>query len=169
MKSMCMAGAMVACVATSAFGSEQLDLSPWWFSASGVSLHLCRECGIRHATASGAVVYSPYNAFNAGVGVEYHGLALPDLVGMAGYYRNSRYKPSLYVQIGWTPVHLGLWVSAGATAGVLTGYRQLQRYGDVAVGGLVRIESGRLGGNVIVMPGYGETPWVLALQIKARF
>lgn len=108
-----------------------------------------------------------YNQQNYGVGVEYHN---DDLIFMAGEYRNSSYKDSVYAMGGWMPLKLGV-VNAGATIGAVNGYPNINGGGfTLAVAGVVSAEWDKVGVNLIVLPKVKDkTPLTLGLQLKIKF
>lgn len=106
-----------------------------------------------------------YNSFNYGAGLEYH--TSKEVLFTAGLYHNSFYKTSIYALAAYTPLNL-LGIQFGAAAGVINGYAGLNN-GNLtpAIAGLIRIEHGRLGANLLLMPSAKRRVLnVIGLQIK---
>lgn len=111
------------------------------------------------------------NAKNYGVGIEY---SRGDWRGMLGEYRNSNDKRSTYAMAGWTPIGTQ-HVRFGLMAGAINGYAGINN-GKIgpAAAGLVRIEYGKWGMNISVLPKMateknGSAPWTLGFQAKRSF
>lgn len=108
------------------------------------------------------------NQRNYGAGIEYH--QGNDVLYMAGAFRNSYDRTSVYALAGWTPVELGL-VKAGLLAGAITGYPGLNN-GRItpAVAGIVRIEGEYIGANLIIIPpAIKDSPVTVGIQIKFKY
>jgi hypothetical protein len=140
--------------------SEALPDSQWWL-ASGFWSHHTRRA-------------DRYQQDNTGVGIEWHGPGeWKDWQLNAGHYRNSRNKPSNYLQVGWMPLQLalpaGVLVKGGASVGVVNGYPRMHGGGYFAT--LVPALSAqwqRLGVNLVYIPSVGTVDGAFALQAKLR-
>jgi hypothetical protein len=99
------------------------------------------------------------NQRNPGVGLEVDGY-------IAGVYRNSEYRNSVYVGHDWLPLSDG-HLKAGLAYGAITGYR-IARIAPM-VAGRITYENGRFGANLNLMPDplYVKHS-ALGLQIKWR-
>lgn len=108
-----------------------------------------------------------YNQQNYGAGIEYQS---GELILMAGGYRNSAYKNSLYAMGGWLPLKYGN-IKAGAMLGIVNGYPGMNDGGIIPVAaGIVSAEYGHVGVNLILLPTSKEkTPLTLGFQVKFKF
>lgn len=105
---------------------------------------------------------------NFGFGLEYH--EKREVMYMAGSYINSHDKRSHYAFTAWTPIDYGL-IRLGVMAGFVNGYPKLNN-GNItpALVGLARIESGKLGVNLtLIPPRLKESPFTLGMQVKFSF
>ena len=107
------------------------------------------------------------NQNNYGVGIEYHD---ESLVYLAGAYKNSVDKTSVYGMIGWMPIEVGA-VKMGVAAGVVNGYPRMNNGGIApAVVGMVSVEFEKVGANVMIIPGYKDkAPLTFGFQVKFKF
>lgn len=122
-----------------------------------------------------AVIDDNLSESNPGIGIErsngrWH--------WMLGAYRNSLRDPSIYVQLGWTPLQ---WqfsdkasLSLGAAAGLVSGYQNTDKgYPIVPAGGfLVSLETDyHLGLNLFIVPTIQavDVEGFVAAQIKVHF
>jgi len=85
------------------------------------------------------------NEKNYGIGYEEKD---GDFSKMAGIYKNSFNKNSLYGLMGYTPVHIGN-VDAGVLGGAVSGYH---KYPIPALGLLMQYDNGKYGANLTAMP-----------------
>lgn len=108
------------------------------------------------------------NQENYGAGVEYHQSA--DVLYMAGAYRNSYDKNSVYALAGWTPIEFNK-VKIGAVAGAITGYDACNNGGIAPIAaGLIRIEGNRIGVNIVLIPPASRhDPAAIGLQVKYKY
>jgi len=99
-----------------------------------------------------------FNEFNPGIGVEHDGY-------VAGYYKNSWSKPTVYAGYTYRPVELANGhIKAGVTAVAMTGYRY-----PVGVLPVVEIGSGRVSVETVYKPRMGAgTTWFVATQLRIR-
>lgn len=105
-----------------------------------------------------------YNAFNYGAGIEYH--INPDFLAIAGAYHNSFYKTSVYGLAAYTPIKL-LGLQFGIAAGTINGYQSMNNGNWApAAAGLIRMEKGHLGANLLLMPSKQRLLNVVGFQIK---
>src|SRR6266404_2179730 len=82
------------------------------------------------------------NQRNYGLGVEYHPSSA--LLYLAGAYRNSYERTSVYALAGWTPIEVGI-ARIGILGGLVNGYPKLNNAGVTpAVAGIVMIEGERV-------------------------
>ena len=108
------------------------------------------------------------NERNPGLGLEYH--QSEHVLYMAGAFRNSHRRTSVYALAGWTPVEWG-YAKFGVVGGIINGYPK-HNSGKVIpmAAGLMRIEGERWGANVfLVPPALKDTPLTLGFQLKYRF
>lgn len=104
-----------------------------------------------------------HNQRNYGLGVE-RTLAEPWSL-MAGEYRNSLNRTSVYAGVAWKPWHAGDF-RFGFAGGVITGYL------PHAIPMLVPTaswEHNRIGANLFFAPHVKDAPGVLGLQVKVKF
>ena|SRR5437867_12683042 len=108
------------------------------------------------------------NQRNYGLGIEYH--ASSDVLYLAGAYRNSYEKTSVYALAGWAPVEVGI-ARIGVLGGLVNGYPKRNNAGVTpAVAGIVLIEGERVGMNLILIPPpLKKSPFTLGLQVKFKF
>ena len=96
------------------------------------------------------------NQINPGVGVEYQWS--PNWSALAGIYRNSYRKPTLYALSAWTPLHFslpaGISASAGLAVGLASGYTRTEVPTEPLAGGVVLRIRGRsgVGLNFLAVP-----------------
>lgn len=119
-----------------------------WVSFGGVSHHLSD---------------GNYNERNGGLGIE-HDLSKNWRL-MAGMYKNSFRRDSLYVGGGYLPLRIGP-VRLGAAGGMFSGYGENAVF---AAMGAAMIESKRWGLNILYMPKYSGQGGLLAFQFKVKF
>lgn len=114
------------------------------------------------------------NQVNPGLGLTNQ--VTPDWSVSIGFYRNSFRRTSGYALVNWTPLHLslpaGVRVSAGLTAGLLSGYTHDENpVRPLAAGALVqlRLPSG-FGVNLVGVPNtpHGSSGFI-GLQLVAPF
>ena len=109
------------------------------------------------------------NQVNPGLGLTY--TFNPDWSASAGVYRNSFQRTSGYVLANWTPVHLNLLadlrVSAGLTAGVLSGYTQAENpLRPFAAGAIVQLRTkAGWGINLVGVPNSRGGSGFVGLQL----
>jgi hypothetical protein len=115
-----------------------------------------------------------YQQNNTGAGIEWHGAgAWQDFQVNAGHYRNSRNRPSNYLQVGWMPLQLslpaGFELSGGASVGAVNGYPRMKGggYFPTFVPAL-SLQWQRLGMNLVYIPSVGTVDGAFALQLKVR-
>lgn len=140
--------------------SDAASESQWWL-ASGFWSHHTRRA-------------DRYQQDNTGVGIEWHGPGEWNAWQInAGHYRNSRNKPSNYLQVGWMPLQLplpaGVLLKGGASVGMVNGYPRMHGGGYFAT--LVPALSAqwqRLGVNLVYIPSVGTVDGAFALQAKLR-
>lgn len=124
-------------------------LADTWVSATTVSYHLDRS---RH-----------FNETNPGLGIE-HSLT-DDTRAIAGFYRNSIYRESVYAGVAWTPLKTE-YVRAGFVAGGITGYMVSPAPMLIPV---VMFEGKRFGANLLFVPHViKDAPATIGLQIKVK-
>lgn len=112
-----------------------------------------------------------FNENNLGMGIEYVRDSTQSM--SAGFYHNSDYRYSRYLNFAYTPEE---WhgFRAGVMAGLVDGYRHANDGGPILVGGfLVKTEWKKIGANanLYLIPACSEceTPAVIALQLRFRF
>lgn len=103
------------------------------------------------------------NEANFGVGFE-RGIA-ERLSLMAGEYRNSMGRTSVYAGLAWTPLSYGS-LHFGFAAGAISGYES--RPVPMVVP-MVSMERQRYGANVFVTPNANGSSGAIGFQIKAKF
>lgn len=115
-----------------------------------------------------------YQQNNKGLGIEWHGAGTwQDWQLNAGHYRNSRNRPSNYLQAGWMPLQLalpaGLSLTAGASIGVVNGYPRMKGggYFPTFVPAL-SMQWQRVGLNLVYIPSVGTVDGAFALQLKLQ-
>ena len=115
-------------------------------------------CWVVLTIASQHIESQGMNQSNPGIGVEANGY-------IAGIYRNSDYRNSVYVGRDWLPIVDG-HLHAGLAYGAITGYRMAVA---PLVAGRITYENGNFGVNLNVMP---DPFWIkhsaLGLQLKWR-
>jgi hypothetical protein len=122
-----------------------------WAACSVASYHFDRSKG--------------YNERNWGCGLEY-GIA-QDARLVAGGYRNSLARTSVYAGALWTPLHLGP-ARAGVVGGVVNGYGANEgRFLPIVVPALA-LEHRGIGINLLAAPRYRDSPGVLGFQLKLQ-
>ena len=106
------------------------------------------------------------NQVNPGLGGE---LRFDSLSLMAGAYRNSYERASVYALAGWQPLTYG-YLRAGLFAGAATGYREECDASVCAVGGvLLSLQGERFGANLLAIPKRaGKNGTVVGFQLKWR-
>lgn len=120
-----------------------------WISATTVSYHLDRS---QH-----------FNETNPGLGIE-HGITENTAV-VAGFYRNSISRESVYAGAAWTPLRAG-YLRAGFVAGGITGYKISPAPMLVPA---AMLEGKRFGANLLFVPHVmKDVPATFALQIKVK-
>lgn len=135
--------------ASLALASSSTLAADAWVSATTVSYHLDRE--------------QRFNERNPGLGIEY-GLT-ENVRAVAGFYKNSISKESVYAGVAWTPLKVEA-VSVGLVAGAITGYRISPAPMAVPV---LMVEGKRFGANVLfVPPVMKDIPATFALQVKIK-
>lgn len=103
-----------------------------------------------------------WNERNAGLGIRY--AFDRDVALQGGLFRNSISRTSVYALADWTPFHVGA-VSAGAFAGVATGYMWRPVAGLTPVtGAVVRADFGRFSVAVRFTPPHPKASAVAALE-----
>ncbi len=113
-----------------------------------------------------------YNERNDGIGVEWRWAA--HWQANAGHYRNSVRRSSNYAQLAWTPVEtalpLELRLRAGASVGVVNGYRKVRNGGYFGtLVPVVSVESRYVGLNFLYIPSVGKrVDGAYAVQLKLR-
>lgn len=139
---------------------EAEGASQWWVSSGFWSHHTRRA--------------DHYQQNNTGIGVEWHaGGEWKDWQLNAGHYRNSRNRPSNYLQAGWMPLHLslpaGFSLTAGASVGVVNGYPRMKGggYFPTLVPAL-SLQWQRVGLNLVYIPSVGTVDGAFALQLKVQ-
>lgn len=126
-----------------------------WGVISGLSYHTDRS--VKH------------NEVNPGLGVEID-MPEPDTRVIAGFYKNSEWRQTVYAGASWTPWHFGRYVKAGMAIGIATGYQPQNLLGLTPIGAAVlSVEGDRVGANVMALPPVGQYPGVFGLQVKAKF
>ena len=142
-----------------AVGGEEVA-AQWWLSSGFWSHHTRRA--------------DRYRQDNTGIGFEWHGgSGWQDWQLNAGHYRNSRNRPSNYLQAGWMPLRLALpadfSLHAGASVGVVNGYPRMKGggYFPTFVPAL-SLQWQRVGLNVVYIPSVGTVDGAFALQLKAQ-
>lgn len=108
-----------------------------------------------------------FNQRNYGLGLEYRS---GDMAYMAGQYKNSDYRNSVYAMAAWTPLSIGS-IRAGCAIGAVNGYRGANNGGiGPAVVGIVKMEMEKAGLNLVFIPPLPEkSPFTIAMQAKFRF
>jgi hypothetical protein len=104
-----------------------------------------------------------HNQKNLGVGLEQ--TINEDWSVMAGEYKNSMYRTSVYAGVVWKPLRLGDF-HFGFAGGAITGY--LSHPVPLAVP-TMSWEHQRIGANLFFAPHVKDAPGVLGLQLKFKF
>jgi hypothetical protein len=125
----------------------------WWGVATLASYHVNTE--------------KKFNQRNYGLGLEYQ---TGDMAYVAGQYKNSHYRSSVYAMAVWTPLSVGV-LHAGGAIGVVNGYPGINNGGlGPAAVGIVKLEMQRVGLNLVVSPAVSNnSPLTFALQVKFKF
>lgn len=112
----------------------------------------------------------PYNERNTGIGLEWQ--FAPRWQLNAGQYRNSGYRSSNYLQVGWSPLQWpvsdGLTLSAGLSLGVVNGYPNISRSYFPTLVPMTSLEWRRVGVNLVYIPSVGRINGAFAAQLKVR-
>jgi len=145
MKKLILAALLATC--TAAHADTALTVSAW-------SYHLNR----------GAVERLDLNERNVGAGIEHD--VSETVAVVAGAYRNSFHRTSVYAGANWLPITLGP-VRLGAQGGVITGYANHPVRPYAAA--LMAVDMGRYGVNVLIVPPAVKVGGVVTAQIKFRF
>lgn len=122
--------------------------------------------GVLNLASAHAVAKKPMNERNPGLGVEY---ADGDVTYMAGVYRNSHSRTSVYGLVSYKPVSIGNF-RIGAAAGAASGYpgrNGARTLGVVA--GLVQWRYERVGLNVLTIPKTKNADMIVGLQAVYKF
>ena len=128
-------------------------LADTWVTATVASLHYGAD--------------RSYEQQNWGVGIE-QDLA-KDWRAIAGHYRNSNRRDSLYFGASWTPMRWGNFGS-GMAMMLVGGYETTKRPELVkAAFPFFSYESKGWGLNVPIIPKYQDNPGVIAIQIKFKW
>lgn len=125
----------------------------WWGSINLASKHIGEE--------------KPLNERNPGIGIEY--AQSREITYMAGVYRNSHDRTSVYGFAAYTPVQLGafsLGVAGGAASGYPSGHGT--RILPVAAG-LVRWRGERVGANLLIIPKSKNAQVTFGAQVVFKF
>lgn len=125
----------------------------WWLNAGMYSYHFRHDKDL--------------NDENFGLGIEYRYTAANALT--AGFFRNSDRETSSYLGWYWQPIQLGP-ARLGAVLGALDGYPRMRDGGWFpALIPALSAESGKLGVNVFVIPGYQDRLYgAVSVQVKLR-
>ena len=119
-----------------------------WMVLSGMSTHFERS--------------DEFRRWNPGLGWE-RPTADWDGAWMAGFYRNSYDRDTVYAGARWTPWSWGA-VRLGAFAGAVSGY-----WTPVAILPMASIEGRRFGFNLVAAPTVREYAGYVGAQFKIRF
>jgi len=106
-----------------------------------------------------------YNEQNYGLGFE-RATSYARLAVIAGEYRNSFDRTSVYAAVAWTPLALGP-AHFGLIGGALTGYASHPVLPMILP--TVQLELGAIGANLYFAPKIKDGAAVLGLQVKMRF
>jgi hypothetical protein len=125
----------------------------WWGVGTLASYHVNRT--------------EKLNQRNYGLGLEYH---TGDMTYVAGRYKNSDYRNSVYALAAWTPLSVGI-LHAGIGIGVVNGYPSLNNGGIAPAGiAIIKLEMERVGLNLAFNPSLSpKSPLTIALQVKFKF
>ena len=108
------------------------------------------------------------NENNYGAGVEY--VYSPAHSAMAGFYKNSYERTTVYLNYGYTPIQ---WegLRLGIIAGTVNGYPTANHGRFTLMGGLIlKTEWRNIGANIFVIPSCNcKPPAVIAMQFRFRF
>ena len=110
-----------------------------------------------------------YEQQNYGVGIEHR---LTEHFGIvAGGYRNSNRRDSLYLGVAWAPIQLYGPLRLGVAGMVVSGYETAKNTELLkAAFPFYSVEYKGYGINIpIIPPVSGTTPGVVGLQVKVRF
>lgn len=122
-----------------------------WVTASFASYHFDRS--------------KDYNERNFGAGLE---RSISENVRLvAGAYRNSFYRTSVYVGGVYAPLRAGV-LSAGVVGGLVTGYQSSVSPG-LAPTVMLELPALGIGLNALFLPKYGNSPGIVGLQGKFRW
>jgi hypothetical protein len=124
-----------------------------WAVASVASYHTDRD--------------AHYNERNGGLGIE-HDIA-DNARLIAGFYRNSLYRESMYLGATFTPLHVTDHIRVGVIAAFVTGYNINDGNAVPMAALLVQVEGERVGINLGAIPRSVASPGLVGLQIKVKF
>ena len=132
---------------------QSQPISEVWLNPGMYSWHFNRHKGL--------------NGSNFGFGAEYRYSTVSSVT--AGVFDNSDRRTSHYLGWYWQPVAMGP-LRIGAVAGAIDGYPKMRNGGWFpAVIPTVSMEYGRIGMNLMIIPGYKDRLYgALSLQIKVR-
>lgn len=122
------------------------------------------------AQTYGVVTLTSYHFDNDGQNQANAGLGVEQVVGdrlsvIAGEYRNSISRTSVYAGLAWTP--LTVWnLHAGFAAGVVSGY---ERHPIAMAVPMVSLERPRYGANIFIAPSLRDTSGGVGFQFKVKF
>ncbi len=108
------------------------------------------------------------NQVNPGLGLEYQ--ASPDWTALAGFYKNSYRRETVYALAAWTPVRInlpaGLHADAGIAAGLVSGYRRNEvPTAPLAAGAVLRVLTRTgFGINLLAVPNSQSGSGFVGLQ-----
>ena len=108
------------------------------------------------------------NQVNPGLGLEYQ--ASPDWTALAGFYKNSYRRETVYALAAWTPVRIslpaGLHADAGIAAGLVSGYsRNEVPCEPLAAGAVLRVRTREgFGINLLAVPNSQSGSGFIGLQ-----
>ena len=108
--------------------------------------------------------HADYNEKNWGLGLRYK-LDADHLSAVAGVYKNSLYKPSIYAGLAYTPIKWLTDVNVGFLVGGVTGY--LEHAVPIFVP-ILMYQYKEVGINLIGIPPLGNIDSVVALQLEWR-
>lgn len=130
-------------------GATQANASEWWMVESGISYHFDRTKDL--------------NEENWGLGLEWQKDRTWAVI--AGVYRNSYYRDSVYVGAAYTPFQWK-YAKAGVIAGLVSGYEA----GPFMLAPTLMVEVKGYGMNLLVIPPISkDVEGVVGLQLKSRF
>ena len=118
-----------------------------WIAVSGASVHFERQ--------------NEFRQWNPGLGWE-RSTADWDGAWMAGYYRNSYDRDTVYAGARWTPIAWGS-IRAGLFGAAISGY-----WTPIALLPTASIEGRRFGLNVVAAPTVREYVGYVGVQVKVR-